>query len=193
MNIFKNKITHSLQTVENLKPRKPSELAEKEMEEILNGRNLIISRNGFERAWLPDLSRPEIRKIQLELLVSELGYYNHFLTNDSALLNKGFSSELKETEYGRMIIKGFDNAGSFVSSVGEIKDRQIADKTAHIAQLVENNILASEFEKEEIENHSKLFSLIFELKKRFVEPTESRTVRILKFFDYLDNYVLPQY
>jgi|GEM_PF-4621575 len=193
MNIFKDKITHSLQTVENLKPREPSGLAEKEMEKILNDRNQILLKNGFERAWLPDLSITEIRKAQSELLVSELNYYKHFLINDASSLDKGFSPELKETEYGRMIIKGFDNTGSFVVSIKEIKDKQIADKTAYIAQIVENNLLLPDFEKEEIDTQSKLFSLVFELKKQFAEPPKDRTRAILEFMEYLENYVLPQY
>ncbi len=191
MNIFKGKITHSLQTLESLKPKKPSEFSENELKKILNDKKFILSKNRFPKIYLPHFSMNDVQKTQSELALAELEYYQHFLNTDAA--GYGFSSELDKTEYGKLIKNGFESRNSFIDANIKVRDAQIADKTAFIRQLAKaGKIKQSEAEKD-IKKHSGLSHLIFYLKKDFVEPSESRRIRVLKFMEYLDNYVLPQY
>ncbi|MBU3957862.1 MAG: hypothetical protein KKB25_02210 [Nanoarchaeota archaeon] len=191
MNIFTGKIIHSLQTLESLKPRKPSEFSKKELEKIINSRKAILSKNGFPKSYLPYFSMNDVQKTQTDLAFAELDYYRHFLNNVAA--GYGFSSDLEKTEYGKLIKNGFGSGDSFIDANIKIRDAQIADKTTFIRQLAKaGKIKQSEAEKD-IEKHSGLSHLIFYLKKEFVEPDESRTMRTLKFIEYLDNYVLPRY
>lgn len=191
MNIFTGKIIHSLQTLESIKPKKPSEFSESEMKRILNERKAILSKNYFPKNLLPYFSMTDVQKTQKDLALAELEYYQHFLNNGASGL--GFPSELEKMEYGKLIKQGFESRDSFIDANIKIRDAQIADKTAFIRQLAKaGKIKQSEAEKD-IEKQSGLSNIIFYLKKEFVEPPESETIRILKFMEYLDNYVLPQY
>lgn len=191
MNIFKGRIIHSLQTLESLRPKKPSEFSEKELEKIINDRKAILSRNGFPRSYLPYFSMNAVQKTQSELALAELDYYQHFLNADAA--GYGFSPELDKTEYEKLIKHGFESRDSFIDANIKIRDAQIADKMTFIRQLVKAEKIKQPEAEKDIKKNSGLFHLIFYLKKEFVEPPESMTKRILEFMEYLDENVLPQY
>ncbi len=201
MNILTGKIIHSLQTLESLKPRNPSEFSEKEMKKILNHRKTILSKNCFPKSYLPYFSMNDVQKTQKDLALAELEYYRHFLNNSAA--GYGFSSELNKTEYGKFIKNGFESKDLFIEKIGKIRDAQIADKTVFIRQLAKAGKIGQLEAEKDIEKQSGLFSLVFEMKKHFVEPPKSRgeeTIeRYLKNNDilglmlYLDENVLPRY
>lgn len=170
MNIFTGKIIHSLQTLESLKPKKPSELSEKEMKRILNDRKAILSKSGFPKSFLPYFSMTDVQKTQKDLAIVELDYFQNFLNNGAA--GYGFSSELDKREYGKLIKNGFESRDSFIDANKKIRDAQIADKTTFIRQLAKaGKIEQSEAEKD-IKKQSWLSNLIFLLKSNYVERAD---------------------
>ncbi|MFZ3077041.1 MAG: hypothetical protein WA139_01155 [Candidatus Aenigmatarchaeota archaeon] len=185
MNIFTGKIIHSLQTLDSLKPRKPSELSEKEMKRILNDRKAILSRNGFPKSYLPYFSMNDVQKMQSELALAELDYFQNFLNNGAA--GYEFSSELDKTEYGKLIKNGFENKDSFIDANIKIRDAQIADKTAFIQQLAKAGKIGQSEAEKDIKKQSGLSNLIFLLKSNYVERADDSCSSCKRHHNCLDE------
>lgn len=201
MKIFESKIKHSLKTLETLKPKKPSEFSEKELEKILNDRKNILSKNNFPKKYLPYFSMTAVKKTQTSLVLAELEYYQHFLNNGAS--GYGFSPELEKTEYGKLIKGGFDNKDCFISAIGKIRDAQVTDKTTYIQQLAKGGGIRHTEVNNNIKKHTGLFNIIFEMKKQFVEPPKSKAEETIGYYLekndifglvlYLEENVFPRY
>ncbi len=167
MNIFAGRINQSLQTLESLKPRKPSEFLEKELKKIISDRKAILLRNGFPKSYLPYFSMNDVQKTQKDLALAELEYYQHFL--NAGAVGYGFSSGLEKTEYGKLIKSGFESRDSFIDANTKIMDAQIADKTTFIRQLAKAGKIEQPEAEKDIEKQSGLSNLIFLLKRNYVD------------------------